>query len=359
MRLIETSNLKTWPPAVIASLLLWWPDGRETWENAVALGVTEEYWLRKQVFAIEGTPEEQTYQIDRLIEAGRAAEAFDRVALWGEGVPTETLVRLFDATFEELARVQTTEEIRRLGLNSHDMREFLEELRKRVDLPREELARREYQALPLLGSLDTQGLAIHEFMAEDPDFFVDVLCDVFLPAHRDKSEDAEPTPETRARAEAAYRLLQGMERIPGQRENNQIDEETLLQWAEAVRKKAAEVDRAVVADLQIGKILAHSSEDPVDGGWPNRVVRNVIEELAADNIDEGLMIERINMRGVYTKDLYEGGTQERALASQYHGWAEVSRARWPRMTRVLEMIAQSWEGHACREDVRAEQQKLD
>jgi hypothetical protein len=129
--------------------------------------------------------------------------------------------------------------------------------------------------------------------------------------------------------------------LGGQREGNHSDEETLLKWADAIRKKAADVDRAVVADLQIGRILAHSSADPEDGGWPHRVVRNVTEKLMADDIDQGLMIERLNMRGVYTKALYEGGAQERALAKQYREWADVSRARWPRMARVLEAIARS------------------
>jgi hypothetical protein len=93
------------------------------------------------------------------------------------------------------------------------------------------------------------------------------------------------------------------------------------------------VDRAVVADIHIGQLLAHSSRDPEDGAWPHRVVRNLIEKLEAEHIEEGLVTERINMRGVYTKDLYEGGIQERALASQYRSWADISRAQWPRMGR--------------------------
>jgi hypothetical protein len=351
----------SWPPAVIASLLVWWPDERATWEDAAALGeeTAAEYWRRKQVFLIDGPPEDQIYQIDRLIKAGRAARVFSRFALRGERVPTEALVRLFDATLNELARAQTAEEVRQLGLRSYHVRQFLDELRKRADLPREELARREYQALPLLGPMDARGLTIHEFMAEDPNFFVDVLCDVFLPAHRDKTKDAEPTPEVQARAQAGFTLLEGMTRIPGQREENQINEEVLVQWINAVRKKAAEVDRAIIADQKIGAILAHASEDPKDSGWPHQNVRNVIEKLAADEIEQGLMIERYNMRGVVTRALYEGGIQERALASQYRGWADISRARWPRMARVLEMMAQSWEDQGRREDVQAEQEKLD
>lgn len=349
----------TWPSSVVASLLVWWPDSPMTWNEAEALGVAAEYWRGKQPFALEGTPEEQVYQIDRLIEVERAAEVFSRVALRGKTVPTETLVRLFDATLNEIAQLRTREEMQRLRLDSYYVRKFLGELRNRADLPREQLAVREYQALPLLGSLDVSGLAIYQLMAEDPDFFVQLLCDAFLPAHRDKSQDPEPTAEMQVRARTAFSLLKGMEQVPGRRQGTQIDEAALLQWAKAVRRKAAKVDRAVIADQLIGQVLAHSSEDPEDGGWPHRTVRNAIEILASDDIDRGLSIERFNMRGVYRKAMYEGGDQERVLARQYRGWADISRTQWPRMARVLESIAESWDRAARREDARAEQEKLE
>lgn len=346
-----------WTPVVIASLLVWWPDSRQTWEEAEALGVADEYWRRKRVALIDGTPEEQAYQIERLIECGRAAEAFDRTALQSEGVPTEALVHLFDATFDTLAKADTAEEVRRLGLTAHDIWAFLEALRKRADLPREEVARREYTALPLLSPRDARGFALHDFMATEPDFFVSVICDAFRPAHRDKSQDVDPTPEAEARARTAYTLLKSMHLIPGQLDGARIDEEVLVQWISTVRIKATEVDRAAIADLTIGEILAHSTDAPEDNGWPHQVVRNVIERLSAEDIDRGLIIERHNMRGTYSKALYEGGNQERLLAQQYRGWAAISRARWPRMARVLDMIAEGWEEHARREDQHAEQDK--
>jgi hypothetical protein len=349
-----------WSPAVTATLMLWWPDSRATWEEVAALGteVKAEFWRRKQVRMIEGSHEDQIYQIDQLIEARRAAEVFDRTALHGETLPSDTMLRVFDATFDELAKAQTAAEVRRLGLNPYDVRRFLDELRNRSDIPREQLARREYQALPVLGSLNVQGLTLHEFMAEDPNFFLDVLCEVYLPAHRDKSEHTEPTAEAQARGQVAYTLLESMDQIPGQHEGQELDEAALLQWIHAVRTKAVDRDRGAIADQQIGHILAHAPEDPEDSGWPHRVVRNVVERLAADHIGRGLVVERHNMRGVYNKALYEGGDQERALASQYRGWADISRARWPRMARILEIIAEGWEEYARREDAEAEQDKL-
>jgi hypothetical protein len=268
------------------------------------------------------------------------------------------MLRIFDATFDELAKAQTADEVRRLGLNPYDVRRFLDELRNRSDIPREQVARREYQALPVLGSLNVQGLTLHEFMAEDPNFFLDVLCEVYLPAHRDKSERTEPTAEAQARAQVAYTLLESMDQIPGQHEGQRLHEAALLQWIHAARNKAEVRDRSAIADQQIGHLLAHAPADPDDHGWPHRVVRNVIQHLAAEHIDHGLGVERYNMRGVYNKALYEGGDQERALAGQYRGWADISRTQWPRMARVLETIAKGWEAEACREDAKAEQDKL-
>jgi hypothetical protein len=306
----------------------------------------------------EGSREDQIYQIDQLIEVGRAAEVFDRTALYGETLPSDTMLRIFDATFDELAKAQTADEVRRLGLDPYDVRRFLDQLRNHTDISREEVARREYRALPLLGSLNVHGLTLHEFMAEDPNFFLDVLCEVYLPAHRDKSERTEPTAEAQARAQVAYTLLESMDQIPGQHEGQELDEAALLQWIHAVRTKAVDLDRAAIADQQIGQILAHAPEDPQDNGWPHRVVRNAVEHLAAEHIDRGLEVERYNMRGIYNKALYEGSDQERALAGQYRGWAIISRTRWPRMARVLETIAQGWEAEARREDAKAEQDKL-
>ena len=80
-------------------------------------------------------------------------------------------------------------------------------------MPRKELAVREYKALPLLGWMYSEGLTIQELMAEDPLFFVSVICDVYLRANRDEDEEsvhADCTTELeKARAEAGFRLLRG------------------------------------------------------------------------------------------------------------------------------------------------------
>jgi hypothetical protein len=116
-----------------------------------------------------------------------------------------------------------------------------------------------------------------------------------------------------------------MEKIPGTAEDGTLNDMKLMEWIEEVRKLAAERDRIGVADSKIGAILAHSLVDPEDKAWPQMAVRGVIEDLDAKDVERGLMIERYNMRGVYSKALYEDGAKERALADQYKAWAAYSR----------------------------------
>lgn len=364
--IIMTEALEaTWPPSVAATLFLYWPDGLNTWQDIVSLGdeVAVEYWKRKPIGTVKGSQEERIYAIERIIEAKRAKEMFPCVAYQAEGLPTQTFVDIFDATLNELKEIRTEEEARKVTLDSHDISEYLKQLRARADMPREALAVCEYKVLPLLGSMYSKELTIHEFMAEDPSFFVSVICDVYRPSNRDENDRRILTSEEKqlseAKARAGFRLLYGMQVIPGRDEHGDINETELLEWVNEARRLASEKDRAIVSDQIIGSILAHVKEDPEDKAWPHLAVRRVIDELAASEIEQGIYMGRFNMRGVYSKALYEGGNQERELEQQYRRWAEASRSRWPRTAALMDRIAEGWHREAVREDEEAEQERLE
>lgn len=83
----------------------------------------------------------------------------------------------------------------------------------------------------------------------------------------------------------------------------------------------------------------------------------MIESLASTEVERGISIERINMRGVFSKQIGEGGDQERALACQSREWADVS-SEFERTSAMLQRIAQSWVADAERADTAAQQQML-
>lgn len=347
-----------WLAPALTTLVVEWPDERATWDEVAVIGAATatEYWRKKRILALGGNVDDRVYQIERLVAVGRAVETLEAVSFDTENIPSDALITLFSAAMTEINNMEDSDELRRILPRSHDVKDVLDTLRKRDDVAQEMVARLEYLALPLLG-LDKEGLVIHGFMAKHPDFFMEVICDVFLPANRERDDDPAPTPEERARAQVGYELLESMHTVPGYWAPGEIDGEVLLRWIEAVRARAAEVDRLVIADLRIGDVLAHAPDDPEDKAWPHRAVRDVFEKNMGEDVGRGLMTERHNMRGVYTKAIYEGGVQERALAQQYRDWAEASRRRWPKMAAILDAIADSWECDGRREDERAEQSR--
>jgi hypothetical protein len=151
-------------------------------------------------------------------------------------------------------------------------------------------------------------------------------------------------------------LLQSVKTVPGFSSGTE-DIQYLRSWISEVRRLAKEADRAVITDQQIGQILAYAPSDAADHAWPSKPIRDLIEGLAADQVEIGIAICRFNQRGVSWRAVYDGGTQERGLASQYRDWAEVAR-HWPRTSALLRQIADDWDAHASRMDTEAKLNQL-
>lgn len=182
---------------------------------------------------------------------------------------------------------------------------------------------------------------------------MEMVCKVF------RAKDEEPgevSDNDKKYASNAYRLLKSLKTLPGQSEQD-VGEGVLLAWCLEVRRLAGEQNRQAITDQLIGQVLAHAPCSPKDGAWPHMAVRNLIETLASTEVERGISIERFNMRGVFSKQIGEGGDQERALARQSREWADAS-SEFVRTSAMLERIAQSWDADAKRADTEAEQQAL-
>jgi hypothetical protein len=198
-------------------------------------------------------------------------------------------------------------------------------------------------------------LVLDRFMAENPEFYVGVLCDVFRPA-AERGRDRNLTEQEQLKARFGWTLLEGFTLIPGL-SGNQIDIGTLQNWVAGVRKLASEKDRLVVAEQKIGGLLAHSPEDPADHCWPHETLRRCLEDWRSEEIESGISIERFNMRGVTARNPREGGKPEHELAAELRQTAN-RLSQWPRTQRMLLNLAQSWEESAKREDLRMRQEEM-
>jgi hypothetical protein len=339
-----------WTPDLTATLLLAWPDERQTWTLVAHFGTDTEtsYWRRKQAWLFKGDASDFEEVVRQYLLVGRAVAALDTLHLQYEKVPTRLLLLCLDAAVSELNENPKAVH----NTFSYHIEDLFKILAGRNDITATEIARREYAYLPLLEHR-SESLILHRLLVEHPEFYVSVICDVFRPA---TGEIPEPTAATRARATAAYHLLSSLRLMPGQDEAG-INIDRLRAWVLEVRRLAADADRSDITDQYVGHVLAHASDDSGDGAWPDRAVRELIEEIVSEEVEKGLIIERFNMRGVYTKTPYEGGVQERALATKYRNWSKTT-AGWPRTSAVLERIAEGWDASAEHEDIRARQDEM-
>jgi hypothetical protein len=193
---------------------------------------------------------------------------------------------------------------------------------------------------------------LHQALAEEPTFFVDIMKLVFRAEGDSRPEEAEIPREEQDRASRAYALLRSWRTLPGTKSSGEVDGALLAEWVEEARRMLAEARRATIGDQEIGQMLSGAPFDP-DGTWPTRTVRDVIESAHSDELDRGLTIGVYNSRGVVSKSLDEGGAQERSIAQRYEGLATAVEDTAPRTARLLHNIADAYRSDAAREDLNA------
>lgn len=337
--------------ALMATILCGAPCEEATWSLAQNFGpsVWHEYWQQVMHFPRGDTAHWEALS-RHLIAANRADTLIELIALYKPTVSQETLLLAADGLIGLLGKAE-----KKPHCESYDVSSFLSLLRTQHS-NRLEVAKREYALLPVmdLDGPDTESLLLHQLIAEDPELYVSILGDMYLPestSHEDKATARASVGEiARARGEIGYKILQSMTVLPGTKADGNIDEETLGRWIEKVRVLAKGRDRVSVTDIHLGHLLAHAPVDPTTQRWPHRSIQAIVQRLANEDVESGIMTERYNMRGVISRNPESGGALERSLAEEYRQNARVLLPNSTRMRVVLEKMAESWERDARSED---------
>ena len=198
---------------------------------------------------------------------------------------------------------------------------------------------------------------LYQQVISSPEMFLTILKMVFKTKGEPPPKASDKT--NKALASQAFHLLRGINSIPGSQttaDGMNIDAVVLHTWITESRKLAKEAGLLSVCDSRIGEILSYSPESP-DGTWPCVEVRDVLEEIQSQSIENGFHIGTYNQRG----DIWRGksGKQEWDLVQKYRAYAEKVRMKWPRTATILEGLANNYEQEAKEWDKRAEWEKYD
>lgn len=353
----------------IARLLLTTGDFPTAWETAEACGleVAQLFWREFHVWGLGSDFGFVLLAASRLLDVGRHAAALELLQIYASSFTGTEHERerteLIATGLEQLT--QRTEADPEMGLlTQHDIAELLRYLAG-SNLAIERLARLEWMYLGALG-FNASPVALVRLLASDPDFFVDVIVQVYRPENDDdRATGAEESTEesrekvvvtgerTQQQAEHAHRLLWSWRVVPGSREDGTVDFAELTDWVTRARGRLKDLSRLGVGDTHIGHALAWSPPGD-DGIWPALPVRELLEVTQSEDVKNGMRSQLFNNRGAWTRDLLEGGDQERGLSAKYREQAGKLVDRWPRTAAVLRSLAGSYESLGRGEDDDAE-----
>ena len=332
------------------------PAGRETWrvlEDSPNREDVNTYWAEAQVMCVDQADSKEA--VEQLLRYGRPwsavtvasysthdaarADQQDR----GEDLSGQLVVRLLEAALR-----QPPESTAFMTSADYEVGVLLDYLAALPGLD-DSVARLEFAFFRFLEH-SREPRALSHALASQPELFVDLAKLAF----RGRNEPQRTlSKEEQDRALHAYWVLHAWHGAPGVSDEGHLNSEAMRGWAVEARLILSEADRSDIGDELIGQALARCPTGD-DGVWPAVPVRELIETIGSHELESGLVIGKLNSRGVTTRDPFDGGRQEREMARQFAEWSKGTRSAWPRTARLLRTLADSYEADARREDLRAE-----
>lgn len=335
--------------------LLLSPYRGSTWEMVEQLSTESRsrYWVEVVPQFVVDSSEENNESVRRLLAVERPRAAFASMHFKLEELHPRLLVQVLSAMAKN-----SSDETGDYQLHDYDVQRAFLLLGRNSELTLEEKAGLEFAYLEVLarslrGGGEQQIPNLERYIEAHPELFVQAV--VWAYKRNDGGEDPREFCVTEGRehlARRGYRLLEAIERIPGQDKASKEEQHgKLAEWISSVRRACAELERAEIADVCIGKLLSNAPAGE-DGVWPNEAVRDVMEDLRSDDISSGAHTGLYNARGAHWRG--EGGNQERELAARYRTWADALRFTHPFVSSSLLMsMVDTYEREAERQDTDA------
>jgi hypothetical protein len=350
-------NIENQVPEVQAKLLLISQDYPRSWEHALALGVDTDdaYWRAFHPYGLgHGFPYAE-HCARRMLRVARPASALQILNLY---VFRDTTANANAADIAATALQEMLDDTPESGgippVRQHELQQafaFLE--RHASDLDATHIARLQWSYLPALGHKPSVP-SLHAALAAEPELFVELVSTIYRP--RAGGDETPISADRQGRAQNAYNLLTSWKRPPGLSSDGTIDEVALRDWVDTVRSLLSEADRLEVGEEHIGMVLAGAPAD-TDGLWPDRSLRDLLEDLQSERLEHAITRALYNGRGTTSRSPTDGGDQERVLANKHREEAQRLADRWPRTATVIRRLAESLESDARRFDEEAERRR--
>jgi len=307
----------------------------------------DEFWRRVPSVFPDTTLEES---VETLLQFGRRWAAVDTVSMSVHSQPpaSHRSAALASTVLESLYLSGGMADDKPTDMSRYALGALLD-VATQHSSDREKLARYEFMFIRFLEHTRKPS-ALYMTLEQDPSTFVELASLAYRPD--DPSAASEPDARTQAGAQLAWTALHKWSSLPGH-VDGVVDDDHLRSWVSEARRLFFESGREQIGDYLIGEVLATAPAGG-DAHWPHESVRQLIEDIGNTYVMRGLKTAKYNSRGIATRGLYDGGSQERAIAQQFRDDATAMSGRWPRTAHALHDLADSYEQDARRNDREAE-----
>lgn len=355
--LVKKLQQKGFSNKSLSNILIPLDQSKQLWEFIYSLNneIQNEYWQNMHPSFYHIPVDEKIIGVEMLKKNKRYFSAIDISSHFAEDIPTNILT-------EVLKKAATEESIEKPHFGGYEVERIFKTLDKRTDLDKLVLINLEWLYLPVLDSHETERYpkTLEEELANNPEFFVDILKWVYMPKDKQKLkvERKEISDEVvQNRAKQAYHLLHSWKKIPGMKEDHSIDKTELREWINKVRTLAEEASRLDVADMQIGQVLAQFPENIPQ--WPQEKIFQIIEEINSDSLKRNYSSAMFNKRGSSSRGAFDGGSIERAHAAYFGKLAKDFKGMYPNVAEIFKNLEQGYLLEAKWMDEQAERDRLE
>jgi hypothetical protein len=327
-----------WSPRLRAEVLTLFPEFRRAWAllEHESDEVRRLYWQLMETWVLPANEIEAVAA--GYLHASRPFALIDYLAAQVRSTDTAEVARILP--FLERAVKTAEPDDKPSGSFTDNLVELLTALARGASAEEESrVALLEWEFLAAFTRNKRAPEALHREMSRNPEFFAKVV----RAAHPRRSEGVRLTADDQLHIFSIRQLLASS--------SVRLDA-NLASWVARAREVLAADDLAEEGDIYIGMMFSTAPPDE-DGTWPPGAVRDVIESVASDALEDGFGTAVINARGATWRGEYEGGVQERDLAAKYETFAAAISAGWGRTAAMLRRLAKMYSSEARREDASA------
>ncbi|MEX0995820.1 MAG: hypothetical protein WDZ45_02080 [Flavobacteriaceae bacterium] len=330
---------------------------QELWDFISTLNdeIENLYWQNMKPNFYHISDAEKSFGIEMLLTHKRFFSAIEIASRFPKVIPSILLSEILRRAAIEVSNEPTR-------YKGYEIERIFEEVDNRNDIKNSTLIQLEWLYLPILDSYGTRRkpIKLEEELANNPDFFIDVLKWIYLPEDKNLLEEERKGIKDEViqnRAKQSFHLLNSWKKIPGMKKDNSINELELRTWIEKVRDLAKNVSRIEVADMQIGKILAQYPENIPE--WPQETIFKIIEEINTVSIKRNYSSALFNKRSFTSRGPFDGGTIEREKSTYFEKLAYDFKNKYPNVSEIFKNLSVGYLQDAQREDEEAERNRLE